>query len=642
MSQKRATPSNKPARSLRSILTLWFLLFSVVPLAFVTGYSLIHFESAISGELKKRLLGNAREITVTFQDLEKHIKEHGQIHATDPSLVYHLATRNIASAKRLVTQWMSQSYSASRVSLFDRSGHLVASLKRESNDEIQSQTQLEDGSVYLAEHILKKLELANQAVFQDVGARYGLELIVYTKVVAETGRLAGYIEENINVDSTYLKGLKKRLNLDLTLLDRDRKPVLSTNPDFLLLPKNFFAQQKLENGAAYFDVASRGNSFGFLLASFSSSQPELLIGLATSKSEIQEVSRGINRALFSVVGIIIVLLVFTLLSASNLFLKPLYSLVDAARKIESGDSGTQIDLRNDTEIGLLMDSFNKMSKRVAEARRQLEAKIKELELTNHELKQTQAQLIHSSKMVSLGQLVAGVAHELNNPIAFIYSNMSHLKKYGEDLVSLVEAFPSTPELDQKKSAVEFDYIKADMPKLIHSCEEGARRVRDIVIGLRNFSRLDELQLKEVDVADSIRTTLELLTGELKNRVQVELHFEPTKPVRCYVSQINQVFMNLLSNAAQAIKSSGTISVRLRQRESNLVEIAISDTGSGISPDQIDKIFDPFFTTKPVGQGTGLGLSISYGIIKKHHGDIQVQSKLGEGTTFTVTLPNESP
>jgi two-component system NtrC family sensor kinase len=642
MVNKKAKVSNKPQRSLRSILTLWFLLFSVVPLAFVTGYSLIQFETAISGELNKRLQGNARELAVTFQDLLDHLEQHGKLHATDTSLVYYLSTNAIPSARRLVTQWMQQNYPANRISLFDRTGRLVVSLQREAGNTIQTLSQLEGGSVYLADHILKRLEMEIQASYRDIGSKYGLEVIVYTKVVSESGRLAGYIEENINVDDTFLKGLKKRLNLEITLFDRQQKPVLATNPDFLLLPKSYFAQQKLENGAAYFEVASRGQSYGFLLSVLDPKQPDTVVGLATSKKDIDDVSRGINRALFSVVGIIIILLIFTLLSASNLFLKPLYSLVDAAKKIESGEAGTQISLENDTEIGVLMASFNKMSKRVAEARLQLESKIRELELTNQELKQTQAQLVHSSKMVSLGQLVAGVAHELNNPIAFIYSNMSHLRRYGEDLVRLVDMAPDSAPINAEKEKVEFEYIKTDMPKLIHSCEEGARRVRDIVVGLRNFSRLDEMQLKKVDLEESIRTTLDLLAGEMKNRISVELQFSKVPEVRCYASQLNQVFMNILSNAAQAIEGSGKIVISTSQKNQNLVEIRIVDSGKGISADDIEKIFDPFYTTKPVGQGTGLGLSISYGIIKKHGGEIHAESEMGRGTSFILTLPVDGP
>ncbi|MBX9768496.1 MAG: GHKL domain-containing protein, partial [Bdellovibrionales bacterium] len=290
----------------------------------------------------------------------------------------------------------------------------------------------------------------------------------------------------------------------------------------------------------------------------------------------------------------------------------------------------------------LMNSFNRMSMRLADARTALEMKLGELEMANQELHTTQAQLVQSAKMVSLGQLVAGVAHELNNPIGFIYSNMTHLREYGDRLIRLVRIGETHPQkLKDAMIAEDFDYIDKDLPRLIRSCEEGARRVRDIVLGLRNFSRLDEIQIKDTDLEDGIRNTLQLLSGELKNRIQIETNFCGLPPVKCFSSQINQVFMNILANAAQAIEGSGTIRVSTT-RADKMAIISIQDTGKGITPQHLSQIFDPFFTTKPVGEGTGLGLSISFGIIKKHDGEIQVKSDIGKGTTFEIHLPIAGP
>jgi two-component system NtrC family sensor kinase len=245
-------------------------------------------------------------------------------------------------------------------------------------------------------------------------------------------------------------------------------------------------------------------------------------------------------------------------------------------------------------------------------------------------------------MVSLGQLVAGIAHELNNPIGFIYSNMTHLREYGEKLEKVATAAEKGPlELAKAKQENDYDYIIEDMPRLIASCEDGAKRVRDIVVGLRNFSRLDEGKIKEIDINESIENTLSLLQGELKNRIHVNRIFGTLPKYKCYASQLNQVFMNILSNGAQAIQGNGELTIKTSVEEHQL-KISIADSGEGMTEEILEKIFDPFFTTKAVGEGTGLGLSISYGIIQRHGGEIQVKSKKGQGTEFLILLPLEAP
>ena len=184
-------------------------------------------------------------------------------------------------------------------------------------------------------------------------------------------------------------------------------------------------------------------------------------------------------------------------------------------------------------------------------------------------------------------------------------------------------------------------ISKDLIKLIGSCEEGAKRTRDIVVGLRNFSRLEEAVLKEVNIQESIENTLQILSGEIKSRIQIHKQFSEVPMVQCYASQINQVFMNILSNAVQAIDNQGEIWITIKTSDLNLeqaVEISIQDSGVGMTQNIIDKIFDPFFSTKTVGQGTGLGLSITYGIIQSHRGDIQVKSQPKVGTEFIITIP----
>jgi two-component system NtrC family sensor kinase len=469
-----------------------------------------------------------------------------------------------------------------------------------------------------------------------------MEMIVYTKILSKAGETVGYLEEIISIDQVYLESLQKRLNLEIFLLDKDGKIKVSTSDDFKMYPNQFFAEKMADRKLLFFEIINQGTPYVVKVQPLREEDPSIMLGLAASKKDVTNALKGINKALFTVVGVVLLLLVIVLIATSRTILKPLNHLVEAAHKIEEGKFGAQIPIESDTEIGLLTDSFNQMSQKVAEARKELEKKITELEKTNRDLQEAQSQLVHSSKMVSLGQLVAGIAHELNNPIGFIYSNMTHLREYGEKLEKVATAAEKGPlELAKAKQENDYDYIIEDMPRLIASCEDGAKRVRDIVVGLRNFSRLDEGKIKEIDINESIENTLSLLQGELKNRIHVNRIFGTLPKYKCYASQLNQVFMNILSNGAQAIQGNGELTIKTSVEEHQL-KISIADSGEGMTEEILEKIFDPFFTTKAVGEGTGLGLSISYGIIQRHGGEIQVKSKKGQGTEFLILLPLEAP
>ena len=277
----------------------------------------------------------------------------------------------------------------------------------------------------------------------------------------------------------------------------------------------------------------------------------------------------------------------------------------------------------------------------------LEAKNSELENAYAELKETQAQILQREKMASIGQLAAGVAHEINNPMGFISSNLGTLGKYTTKLTEFVnaqsriveslkseEALGSLTELRKK---LKLDYIIEDIGQLVKESLDGAERVKKIVQNLKSFSRVDETEYKLADINECIESTLNIAWNELKYKTTVIKEYGEIPRLKCYPQQINQVFMNLLINAAQSIEKHGDINIKT-WNVNGTVSISISDTGGGIPQDKINRIFEPFYTTKPVGQGTGLGLSITYDIVKKHKGEITVESEVGRGTTFTVTLP----
>ncbi|MEG3847704.1 PAS domain S-box protein [Microcoleus sp. herbarium19] len=288
-----------------------------------------------------------------------------------------------------------------------------------------------------------------------------------------------------------------------------------------------------------------------------------------------------------------------------------------------------------------------------------QAQTQQLEQTLHQLQRTQTQLIQSEKMSSLGQLVAGVAHEINNPVNFIYGNLSYTSEYTENLLKLLQLYqqeypqPSAAIFDARE-AFEIDYIIEDLPKILGSMKVGADRIRDIVLSLRTFSRLDEAEMKQVDIHEGIDSTLLILQNRVKNKpdrppINLIKEYGDLPLVECYPGQLNQVFMNLLSNAIDALEmemnkpdrpgKNLAITIRTEVTDNNCVAIRIADSGPGMTADVKKRLFDPFFTTKPIGKGTGLGLAISHSIIvEKHGGELDCNSVLGEGSEFAIEIP----
>jgi len=264
------------------------------------------------------------------------------------------------------------------------------------------------------------------------------------------------------------------------------------------------------------------------------------------------------------------------------------------------------------------------------------------------LEEAHNQLLQSEKLASIGQLAAGVAHEINNPIGFVNSNLGVLKKYVSNLLQIIDLYESgrhflaadavlQGRIEQACATADLEFLRNDIETLISESIEGATRVRRIVQDLRDFSRVDSAEWQSADLHAGLESTLNVVWNEIKFKADVVREFGTLPPVECRLSQVNQVFMNLLVNAAQAIPEHGTITLR-SGCVGDKAWISISDTGQGVPQELMTRIFDPFFTTKPVGKGTGLGLSVSYGIIAKHGGHIDVQSEPGQGATFTVWLP----
>lgn len=408
----------------------------------------------------------------------------------------------------------------------------------------------------------------------------------------------------------------------------------------------------------------------------------------TAEAQHEQASAKVEQAGELRMQIVIVSMMLSVAMAATLAVmtsraiaRPLTSVTELAKAVvQESNFALRSPISTQDEVGSLATSLNQLVQWIGEythaleqARHTLEQRVEERtqDLTEalQELRQTQSQLIQSEKMSSLGQLVAGIAHEVNNPINFIYGNLKHADEYSQNLVELIQLYRQqyphpTSVVQTYIEAIDLDFIREDLPKLLASMQMGTERIRQIVLSLRNFSRLDEAEMKPVDIHEGIENTLLILNNRLRQGIHLIKEYGDIPLVECYPAQLNQVFMNLIANAIDALEkyrlpdarcrtdnspsstfdsqiSTPAITIRTEQVDQDHVSIQVCDNGSGIPPDIQAKLFDPFFTTKPVGKGTGLGLSICYQIIEKHQGKISVISEAGQGTKFTILLPLKS-
>lgn len=388
-----------------------------------------------------------------------------------------------------------------------------------------------------------------------------------------------------------------------------------------------------------------------------------IVGVEIDNSDIFRPIKVLSYWLIGVTLLLALLVVlFTYWIAEGITV-PLKNLIRSASTMAQGNFKGRVPIRSSDEVGILASTFNDMAgalsirdSQLQELNRNLENMVRDrtVELENsHEalkrayldLQSAQEQLVQTEKMASLGQLVSGIAHEIKNPLNFIYGNTGFLSDYTQKLQLLVESLETLPSISQEdraqmthlKDGMHYSFIKDDLKILIDNFTEGARRINTIVTDLRTFSRMDTDTISDVDLHASLEMSLNLLRNQYKNRIEIHKEYGDIPKIRGYSGKLNQVFMNLLSNAFHAVQGKGDVWIRTKCANKT-VEVEIEDNGIGIPKEYMKRIFEPFFTTKPVGQGTGLGLSISYGIVEQHQGKILVTSVPQKGTSFVVSLP----
>ena len=355
-----------------------------------------------------------------------------------------------------------------------------------------------------------------------------------------------------------------------------------------------------------------------------------------------------------VFAVSIVLAGLTIILFNREVRQPLQDLADLAQALAAGELHKRACGPENDEIGQLKRSFNRMASQLQTTMTGWEQQAIELKLLLRELQHTQSQLIHAEKMSALGQMVAGIAHEFNNPISFIYGNVEYADQYLTDLLDLLHFYQQSsttlpPHIQEKIEQIDLDFIAQDFPKILNSMKIGADRIRKLVESLRTFSRLDESELKAVNLYEAIECTLVMLNRRLSSQIELVKNYGNVPRIECYAAELTQVFMHILNNAIDAlidsdsnIQQNATIHIITKQISPHRIQVKIRDNGPGIEPDILDKIFNPFFTTKPVGSGTGLGLAVSYQILEHHQGELFCISTVGEGTEFTIELPIHQP
>ena len=627
-------------RSLKNVLLIFFVIFAVVPMTLMGSYALWMLHKTLNTETQQRLTDNVEAIEIYFDQLAGSFERHASELMKHEALSMAVMVKNGSILTKILEEQQFPAVVSDLV-FRDDGGKVLAAVHR--NDKTMEWRGNSRKQIYLKKQNTIESQEFSRPIREVVDEKgQPLKLAVVYPIYDGEKNVLGSIQYNLALCKKVLGQLKKRTASDLQVFDDHFQLHSATNEG---LAKKFQTEEliKADTKKRFANVVHEEKSLGLLLKEMSWGDEKYYIGLGRSRMKAKEVLTGFRWASLTIGLGILMLLIIAASMTTKYLIRPLELLDEATQKVHESNDALNVPITQKNELGRLTKKFNEMSERIIEARREKLEKIEELKRMNEELENTQEQLVQSKKMASVGQLVAGVAHELNNPIGFIYSNMSFLEDYSEKLVGLVERAKEKGALSEQDIAeFDFEYVREDLPKLISSCSDGAERTKEIVLGLKNFSRQsNDKKIRRVDVNKELRTSLEILGCELKERIRVHQSLGSLPPLLCAAGSLSQVFTNILQNASQSISGMGEIWIQsavVSGEEEDVIQVRIRDTGCGMSKATQERIFEPFYTTKDVGQGTGLGMSITYGIVKKYDGKIEIESEVGRGTEFIITIP----
>ncbi|MBD2194112.1 MULTISPECIES: ATP-binding protein [Calothrix] len=510
-----------------------------------------------------------------------------------------------------------------------------------------------------------------------------------------TGKSAGTLIAGQLLDQVWLKQFLNysQPTTRVEIISLKGKVFVSSNSDGKLdvWEKDYFTSEilaKISQKRSVYHIQPELGLNTIYAPLYSGNQPIAILKLQIVATYFQQARLTLTRLIVLVLTLVLLLSVLIAHFLAKQISHPIIQLAKRSKTLASGDLTSPIpSIQNGGEIGQLANAYQEMAnslstlinnleqlvaqrtqelelarqtleERVEERtlellhkNQELEIKTEQLHAALHNLKMAESQLIQTEKMSSLGNLVAGIAHEINNPINFIYANISYIENYTQDLFNLIKQYQqrySDAEIQSYADRIELDYLIQDLPKLIASMDTGATRIKDIISSLRNFSRHDEAEIKKVNLHEGIDSTLVLLQHRLNPHhnspvIQVIKEYDNLPLIECYSRQINQVFMHILVNAIDALelhqeRVDKKIIIQTKNNQDKTITIKIIDNGIGIDNKNISQIFDPFFTTKSVGKGTGLGLSVCYQIIQNHQGNIQVVSQFKKETQVIIQIP----
>ena len=628
-------------RSLKTQLAFYFVPAALLPIVGLSYYATHVFEKSSQQGLFRQATSESTLIISEVSSLEKTLSSQLKKISGQPSLIRGLVKKDF----RNLTDTLNGFRNLGRLRIYDPEGDFIA----EGSGEKAARPRIH----YIPRESLKKIKTQGFIVeryFSEDGS--GL-LILGRALLQDENKLYGILEQEYLFGAAQLAEIRNKRHVEALLIKRDFSVAASSmaigRTELNGLSKALIASPAV-GGQSFYPIwlgETRYASYLYDLPDISGKKQDwAYLAMLLPLSASDEATRQLRWNIIYITAFLVLGFGYLVVVFSNRVVKPIEILVTAMKRVKTGNMEEIPASDSSYEIDYLISAFNDMIRNVSVTRRALESKLEELRKANTEIRNTQTTLVQSAKMISLGQIVAGVAHELNNPVAFIYSNMHHLSTYIEKVKRIITEYRGVRDglsqvekerIEALEKELDIDFIITDMSELTNSCLDGANRTKDIVTGLRTFSRMDESVFKYTDLHEGIKSTVRLLNTEFKNRIIVHQEFGEIPEVECSPTQINQVFMNLLANAAQAIVGRGNIWIRTRVVRDS-VEVQIEDSGTGMSSETVSQIFDPFFTTKKVGEGTGLGLSIAYGLIQKHNGKIDVKSQLGKGTVFTVVIP----